>query len=145
MRFITIVAAWILGWIVYMIAMIVTVYDGLLSLIFQPIMAGLTSTAFVGAALLVGLVFRIPVVRKAWNSSRWCATLSAAGSTLVLCLGSALGFTAVFRIKQSRHIHFIRRIESSMLRAFKTSCWSALSVITVVKSETALGKSLLSI
>src|SRR5436309_15348587 len=96
MRFITIVAAWILGWIVYMIAMIVTVYDGLLSLIFQPIMAGLTSTAFVGAALLVGLVFRIPVVRKAWNSSRWWATLSALGSTLVLCLGSALGFTAVY-------------------------------------------------
>jgi hypothetical protein len=73
----TIVAAWILGWIVYMIAMMMTVYNGLLSLIFQPIMGALTSTIFVGEALLVGLIFRIPVIGKAWTSSRWWDALLA--------------------------------------------------------------------
>ncbi len=90
-----IVAAWIIGWIVYMIAMMMTVYAGLPSLIFQPIIGAVASSVFVGAALLVGLVFRIPVIAKVWTSSQWWAALLAVGSILVLCLGSAVGLTTV--------------------------------------------------
>lgn len=96
MRFATVAAGWMIAWVIYMIAMMITVYDGLLSLIFQPIMAALTSTLFVGAALLVGLVFRIPAVGRAWSGSWWWPGSLAAGSLLVLCLGSTLGITSLY-------------------------------------------------
>ena len=37
-RLIAMVTAFGLGWIIYMIGMLLTVYDGVLSLIFQPVM-----------------------------------------------------------------------------------------------------------
>jgi hypothetical protein len=43
--------AFAVGWVVYMIAMLMPTYDGAFSLIFQPIMAALCSGLFTGAAL----------------------------------------------------------------------------------------------
>jgi hypothetical protein len=45
---------------------------------------------------VAALIFRIPVIGKAWTSSRWWAALLAVGSILVLCLGSAVGLSAVY-------------------------------------------------
>ena len=42
-RLIAMVAAFGLGWIIYMIGMLVTAYDGVLSLIFQPVMGLIVS------------------------------------------------------------------------------------------------------
>lgn len=91
----TVWAAWIVAWATYMIAMMISTYDGLLSLVFQPIMAALASTLFVGAALLLGLIFRIPAIGRVWGSSWWWSASLAAGSLSMMCLGSTLGLTWV--------------------------------------------------
>lgn len=48
-RIISVIIAWVLGWLVYMIAMVLTVYDGILSLMFQPIMGAIV-TSFVAVS-----------------------------------------------------------------------------------------------
>jgi hypothetical protein len=47
--------AWITGAVVYFFAVIITVYDGLLSLIFQPFCAAFISALCVAACAVVGL------------------------------------------------------------------------------------------
>jgi hypothetical protein len=86
-----------------MIAMVLTVYDGITSLIFQPIMAALSSAVAVGVGLLVGLIFRIPPVGRFWASSWfWAATL-AGGSILVMCYGAQWGITQMFTDPETGH------------------------------------------
>jgi hypothetical protein len=71
-RALAVLAAFAVGWVVYMVGMVLTVYDGLLSLIFQPIMAALWSGFVVLLSLLVGLVLRVGPVSRFWNGSgRW--------------------------------------------------------------------------
>ena len=127
MRSVTAVTAWIIAWVVYMIAMMMTVYDGLLSLIFQPIMAALTSTLFVGAALLVGLVFRIPFIGRVWSSS-WCwAGLLAVSSLFVLCLGSTFGMTSMYTNPETgtqfRGIHPVAALGGYFVLIFSIANW----------------------
>jgi hypothetical protein len=88
--------AWAVGWVVYMIAMAMTVYDGFLSLIFQPFIAVFVSAIFVFMALIVGLVFRIPAVGRLWRASRWTAIVLIALSLSLMCFGSAMGMTQTF-------------------------------------------------
>ncbi len=64
----------------------------MLTLIFQPIMGAVASTVFVAAAVVVGLILRVPGVRRFW---RWY--IAAALGTVSLCLmcfGVALGITS---------------------------------------------------
>jgi len=73
-RVLAIASAWIAGWVVYMIAMVLTVYDGALSLLFQPFMAAAWSTIFVAIVALIGLLTHIPVVARVWHRSwLWAA------------------------------------------------------------------------
>jgi hypothetical protein len=102
-RFIPIVAAWSLGWLVYMIAMVFTVYDGIMSVIFQPIMAALCSAVAVSVGLLVGLVFRIPPVGRLWRLSWFWAAALAGGSILVMCYGAQWGITEMFTDPETGH------------------------------------------
>lgn len=95
-RALTIALAFVVGWIVYMIAMVLTVYDGVLSLIFQPIMATLCSGFFVALALVVGLILKIPVVSRWWRATPLWALSLMLGSVFVLCFGSWLGITQVY-------------------------------------------------
>ena len=88
--------AFVVGWLVYMIAMLMTVYDGVLSLIFQPIMAALCSGIFVLFALLVGLVLKIPILSRWWHSSRFWVWALIVGGLFVLCFGSLLGITETY-------------------------------------------------
>lgn len=83
-RSIAALVAFAVGWVVYMVAMVLTVYDGCLSLVFQPFMAAICSGLFVGAALLVGLVFKLPVLGRWWRSSFLWAGAIAAGSLFFL-------------------------------------------------------------
>jgi len=79
-----------------MIAMMMTVYDGLLSMIFQPIIAVLCSSLTVGIALLVGLLFKIPALGQWWRVTPIPAALLVIGSLVILCFGSTLGLRHTF-------------------------------------------------
>lgn len=81
------IAAWILGWIIYMIAMMLTVYEGIESLIFQPFIGAFMSTVFLLAATSVGVLFRIPSVASVWKASWRGAGLVALAGASALCFG----------------------------------------------------------
>jgi hypothetical protein len=81
----------VLGWLIYMVAMVLTVYDGALSLIFQPIMAALFSGVFVAAAFVVGLPLRLPKIRDVWSRFSWWALLISAAAICVLIFHEKLG------------------------------------------------------
>jgi len=93
LRFACALTAWFVGWVVYMIAMMLTVYDGVLSLIFQPIMAALWSTVFVVAALFAGIVFRLRALGDIWRSSRIWAVAIICASLFTMCVGPYFGWT----------------------------------------------------
>jgi len=93
-RLMSVLAAYAVGWIVYMCAMVLTCYDGVLSLIFQPIMGAVITAVTVSAAVLVGLVFRLPCIGRLWNW-RWAGVL-AVGSLAMMLLGSRLGLSSTF-------------------------------------------------
>jgi hypothetical protein len=88
--------AWILGVIVYLIASL-SVFDGLLSLIFQPVAAIFWSGWTVVIASVAGLVFRIPALGRAWNSTRTWAGLIAAGSLAALILAHEFNQTITYQ------------------------------------------------
>jgi hypothetical protein len=94
-RMIAVAAALTLGWIIYMIGMVLTVYDGILSLIFQPFVAALVSGVCVAVALVLGLVLRIPVLSRWWTATSLWAALIAATSLFVLAFGYFIGLTYV--------------------------------------------------
>ena len=79
-----------------MIAMVMTVYDGILSLIFQPIMAAIVSAGCVGVCLLIGLIFRVPAVGNLWRSSRLIAIGLALLSIFFMLCGSSMGLTQTY-------------------------------------------------
>jgi len=85
--------AWFLGWLVYLIAAVLTVFDGFPSFIFQPIIAAVVSALAVVASALVGLIFRIPPIGRIWHKAWFLAPTLALGSILLMCFGTALGFT----------------------------------------------------
>lgn len=86
-----IAVALVAAWIVYMIEMMATVYDGCLSLLLQPFMGVLTSVFLVGAALLVGLVLKVPGIAAWWRGTQAWAAAMAVGSVLVLLFGRLFG------------------------------------------------------
>ncbi len=95
-RFNAVAAAWGLGWLVYMIAMAVTVYDGIPSLIFQPIVGALVATVAVGISLLLGLIFRVGPIGRAWRAAWFLAPVLFIGSIVLMCFGARLGLTQLF-------------------------------------------------
>ncbi|HRZ54559.1 MAG TPA: hypothetical protein P5525_03760 [Candidatus Paceibacterota bacterium] len=95
-RALAILIALAVGWIVYMIAMMMTVYDGLLSMIFQPIIAVICSSLTVGMSLLVGLLFKVPVLGRGWRATPIPAGLLVIASLAILCFGSTLGLRHTF-------------------------------------------------
>jgi hypothetical protein len=75
----------VLGWLIYMFLMAATVYDGVPSLIFQPLIAAVFSGFFVAAALVVGLVLRAPKIREAWSSAgRWVLLITVAALSVII-------------------------------------------------------------
>jgi len=83
------------GWVVYMVGMMLTVYDGFPSLVIQPFLAALFSVTVVGASLLVGLLLRVPPVSRLWHASPRAAALISVASLLVLVFGYSVGLTYV--------------------------------------------------
>jgi hypothetical protein len=94
-RAICAIPAFCVGWFVYMVAMFIQTYDGVLSLIFQPLMAAFFSALFVGLSLLFGLLLLIPFLRSWWTSTRmWAATIAGL-SLFILIFGYYLGISDI--------------------------------------------------
>jgi hypothetical protein len=63
--------AFILGLAIYMIAMVMTTYDGIASLILQPIMGSILTGLALIALLVVGSPLLIGAVWKRWRRAGW--------------------------------------------------------------------------
>ena len=85
-----------LGWLIYMVAMVLTVFDGLLSLILQPFVGAFVSGFFVMLAFFFGLLLRAPRIREAWNGVGWWALLISAAAIGVMIFHAPLGFQAEY-------------------------------------------------
>lgn len=85
--------AFAVGWLIYMVAMLLTVYDGLLSMIFQPIAATFWSGLFVLFALAAGVALRIPALKRLWQSLGLLVLLIPVASILVMIFATDLGLT----------------------------------------------------
>jgi hypothetical protein len=75
---------------------VVTVYDGVPSLIFQPIIAAFFSGFFVIAALVSGLVLRVPKIKEAWSSAGAWVLLVTGTALLVMIFSGPLGLQTEF-------------------------------------------------
>jgi hypothetical protein len=64
--------AFMVAWLYYMLAMLMTTYDGILSMIFQPIMGAIFAGVAVLLCLLLGLPIRlVPPLRRVWRRVWW--------------------------------------------------------------------------
>ncbi|MEK0448548.1 MAG: hypothetical protein RL088_816 [Verrucomicrobiota bacterium] len=80
--------AWVIGAATYFFAAVLTVMDGMLSFIMQPIMAAVVSAIAVVACMVAGLVLRIPFLQKVWTGTKWLPELIA-GIGIALLVFSA--------------------------------------------------------
>jgi hypothetical protein len=73
--------ALVAGTFFYMLAVVMTVYDGILSMIFQPIMGGIFSTIAIIFLLIIGLPIRLNHKLNHWWRMHWwlCCLLGAIG------------------------------------------------------------------
>lgn len=92
----------VLGWFIYMVAMVLTVYDGVLSLIFQPFLAAIFSGVFVAAAFVLGLALRVPKVRAIWKSLGLWVLLITVAAIGVMIFSGQLGLQTELVDPQSK-------------------------------------------
>src|SRR5882757_3287055 len=72
MIFAQLAVAFAVAWLYYMLAMVITVYDGILSMIFQPIMGAIFAGVAVALCFVLGLPVRfIRPVREFWRRAWW--------------------------------------------------------------------------
>ena len=122
-----ILRAWVVGSLVYLAAMAMWSYDGLVSLLFQPFVAAFVSAVFVGAALLAGLILRVPPIGRVWGSDTSCAGILCVASLGVMCFGSSLGLTSGYVDPESGHrfaaLHPAAALASYLLLLFAITHW----------------------
>jgi hypothetical protein len=115
------------GWCVYMVAMVMTTYDGLLSLILQPFMGALASGLCTGLALLVGLLTRIRLIRRLWCASWVPAAVIVAASLLLMSLGSALGLVETYTNPDTgqsfKGLHYMVALTAYFAMIFAIANW----------------------
>lgn len=102
-----IIAAWIVGWLAYMAAMAVTVYDGGLSLICQPFVAVIFATVAALVSCLASLVFLVPGVWDAWCKAWFLAPALIVISILLFCFGSHWGLGEKFPHPETGELIFL--------------------------------------
>jgi hypothetical protein len=67
--------AWGIGLFFYMIAMAMTVYDGFVSMILQPIMGTLFTIIAIVLLLIVGIPFLFKKIWLWWNKLKWISII----------------------------------------------------------------------
>jgi hypothetical protein len=119
--------AFAVGWLVYMVAMVVTVYDGIGSVIFQPFMAAISSALMVGVAFLCGFILDEPSIGRVWKKSRIPSAALVAGSILMMCFGSSLGLRQTITDAETgdKHtgLHFIVGLGCYFFLLFSITHW----------------------
>jgi hypothetical protein len=83
-------AALLVGVFYYMLAMAMTVYDGVLSLIFQPIIAVILTTIGIGIVWLVGLPIRLFSGLRSWWIDHWWISFAIGTVAFVMMWASWL-------------------------------------------------------
>jgi hypothetical protein len=87
--------AFVFGLITYMLAMVMTTYDGALSMIFQPIVGSLLTALSLFAVLIVGSPLLIPRIWTVWRKLRWLSALLI----LLAIIAMALSWHPSLRVK----------------------------------------------
>jgi len=87
-----IIAALLIGVCYYMLAVAMTVYDGLISMIFQPIMGAI----FTGIAILLLLLIGLPIrlwkqLNVWWRSHWWIPFVIGTVAFIMICLSWSPG------------------------------------------------------
>jgi len=117
------------GCSVYLVAMAMWSYDGLLSLLCRPLMAAIASAAFVGAAGFAGLLLRVPPIGRRWRSDSTCASLLIVGCLAVMGFGSSLGITSLYVDPETGQrfaaLHPVAAVASYFLLLFAVVHWPA--------------------
>lgn len=91
-----IIAAMIVGVCYYMLAVVMTDYDGILSIIFQPIMGAILSAIAILFLLIIGLPIRLIKRMNIWWKAHWW--LPFVIGTLAFAM-MVLSWIPYFRIK----------------------------------------------
>jgi uncharacterized membrane protein len=121
--------AWGVGGAIYLIAVALWSYDGILSLVFQPLCAAVVSAMAVGLVLIPGLVLRVPPLGRLWNAQRTCALVLVVGCLAVMGLGSSIGLTGSFEDPQTHRsfvaLHPVAALLSYLLLLFVLAHWPA--------------------
>jgi hypothetical protein len=86
-------AGFAFGWLFYMILMAITVYDGVPSLIFQPIIGAVMSSGFVVLSYLAGFVVRSKPLSIFWSRLGPWVLLGPISGFTILFFGTDLGLT----------------------------------------------------
>jgi hypothetical protein len=94
-RLMRLIAGFILGWIIYMISMLLTTFDGVLSMIFQPFVGAFFSGVFVFMAFIVGLLLRIPFLHNSWSSLGWRVLFITVASLLLMIFNVQIGLSEI--------------------------------------------------
>lgn len=95
-RSLRVLVAWGAGWTIYLVAMLLWSYDGVLSLVLQPVVAGVVAAGAVGLAGVVGLVLRVRPIGRAWHGHPGRAIGLIVAALAMLGLGSAVGLTGEY-------------------------------------------------
>jgi hypothetical protein len=110
-----------------MVAMAVTAYDGILSLVFQPIRGAVVSFLAVGLAVLLGLIFLVPRFGQLWREYPVVAWVAAGTCLMVMVFGSLLGLTYVYTDpengRQFLGLHPIAALMSYLVLVFVVTNW----------------------
>ena len=83
--------AWAIAVAVYLVAAVLTVFDGMLSFIFQPIMGVIIGGLSVAACTVVGLLLRLPFLRKPWRFMMLLPAVLAAVGVILLIFSAMPG------------------------------------------------------
>lgn len=78
--------AWIAGWIVYMIAMMMTTYDGFPSMVLQPVMGAILTSIGILIVLIAGSPLIFPTIWKWWTKMWWLSIMIVALSIIAMLL-----------------------------------------------------------
>jgi hypothetical protein len=82
------------AWIYYMLAMFMTTYDGILSMLFQPIEGAIFAAIAVAVCLLLGLPIRLfSRLRQLWRSAWWLPLFFGAVGFVLMVMSWVLRVT----------------------------------------------------
>jgi hypothetical protein len=80
------ILAWIVGLFFYMIAMMMTTYDGFISMICQPIMGSVMTSIALFLAIIIGSPLFFNRLWKWWERNWWISFVLIFISFVLLCL-----------------------------------------------------------